>query len=61
MKLFEKVDYSEAGSNNRKKRIHFSLFIDYLDECEKCKCHDSCKIQSSQYIVIIDSDVLIIL
>ena len=41
VKLFEKIDNSEAGSNNRmKEEDTFSLFV---DECEKCKCHNNCK------------------
>ncbi len=39
LKLLKNVNYSEAGSNNKKREEDtFSLFIDYLDECEKCKC-----------------------
>ena len=41
MKLFKSVDYSDVGSNNRKKEEDtFSLFIDYLDECEKGKYYN---------------------
>ena len=36
--IFKSIGYSERGSNMRKKEDTFSMFVDYLDECEKGVC-----------------------
>lgn len=36
LSIFKSISYSERGSNLRRKEENtFSMFVDYLDECEK--------------------------
>lgn len=38
LEIFKKINYSERGSNSRKKEEDtFAKFVDYLDECERGK------------------------
>ena len=54
LKIFQRVEYSLAGSNRRQEEEDtFSLFIDYLDECEKGKCVLGPTCQKEQVNVVV--------